>query len=293
MKSFFSILLILLLTLPWLREETVAQDKEGTLSVSVKLVEVYASVRNSKGKPIPGLNEKSFQVLENGQKQEIRFFESDTSSLTVALLIDSTGSIAHDLPKMKKAGAVFLSAIRPEDTFGLFSFTNRLKTLYPFGKNSKEAVDAFMKIEAGGRTAFYDSLAQMVLQMKPIRGRKAIMILTDADDNASLLPKTAAVTAAKKASIPIYPIAVGRACDSKALSKRLEDLAVATGGLIFEARKPEDLLKVFDKIATDLRSLYMMAYYMPEETNTQYRSISIVLPQDPHLKIRAKKGYWP
>jgi len=213
--------------------------------------------------------------------------------LTVALLVDSTGSIAHDLTKMKKAGATFLSGIRPEDTFGLFTFTNRVKTLYPFGHNTNEALNAFMKIEAGGRTAFYDSLAQLVLQMKPIRGRKAIMLLTDGDDNASLLPKNAAMASAKKASIPIYPIAIGRACESKVLSKRLEELALATGGLSLQARKTDDLVKVFDRIAVDLRSLYLMGYYMTGEVNTRYRSISVILPQQPHLKVRAKKGYWP
>ena len=269
------------------------QEQDAPLSVTVKLVEVYASVRSPKGKPVSGLKEASFEVLEDGQKQPIRFFESDASALTVALLVDSTGSIAHDLPKMKKAGATFLSGIRPEDTFGLFTFTNRVKTLYPFGHNTDEALNAFMKIEAGGRTAFYDSLAQLVLQMKPVRGRKAIMLLTDGDDNASLLPKNAAMTTAKKASIPIYPIAIGRACDSKALSKRLEDLALATGGLSLQARKADDLVKVFDKIAVDLRGLYLMGYYMTGEVNTHYRSISVLLPQQPHLKVRAKKGYWP
>jgi Ca-activated chloride channel family protein len=269
------------------------QAQDAPLSVTVKLVEVYASVRSPKGKPVSGLKEDSFEVLEDGQKQPIRFFESDASALTVALLVDSTGSIAHDLPKMKKAGATFLAGIRPEDTFGLFTFTNRVKTLYPFGHNTDEALNAFMKIEAGGRTAFYDSLAQLVLQMKPVRGRKAIMLLTDGDDNASLLPKNAAMTAAKKASIPIYPIAIGRACDNKVLFKRLEDLALATGGLSLQARKADDLAKVFDKIAVDLRGLYLMGYYMTGEVNTHFRSISVLLPQQPHLKVRAKRGYWP
>ncbi len=270
-----------------------SQVQEAPLSVSVKLVEVYASVLGPKGKPVSGLKEDNFQVLEDGQKQSIQFFESEASALTVALLVDSTGSIAHDLTKMKKAGATFLSGIRPEDTFGLFTFTNRVKTLYPFGHNTNEALNAFMKIEAGGRTAFYDSLAQLVLQMKPIRGRKAIMLLTDGDDNASLLPKNAAMASAKKASIPIYPIAIGRACESKVLAKRLEELALATGGLSLQARKTDDLVKVFDRIAVDLRSLYLMGYYMTGEVNTRYRSISVILPQQPHLKVRAKKGYWP
>ena len=291
MRSVLAEIALLSLIFPSYPTQALAQD--APLSVTVKLVEVYASVRNPKGNPVPGLKEDSFEILEDGQKQSIRFFESDASALTVALLIDSTGSIAHDLTKMKKAGATFLSGIRPEDTFGLFTFTNSLKTLYPFGHNTDEALNAFMKIEAGGRTAFYDSLAQLVLQLKPVRGRKAIMLLTDGDDNASLLPKAAAMTAAKKASIPIYPIAVGRACESKVLSKRLDELALATGGLSSQARKQEDLIKVFDKIAGDLRTLYLMGYYMTGEPNTHYRSISVLLPQQPHLKVRAKKGYWP
>ena len=282
-------LLAVLITL--VSAEPKAQD--SGLSVNVKLVEVYASVRNPKGKPVSGLKEDSFEVREDGQTQSIRFFESDGSSLTVALLIDSTGSIARDLPKMKKAGATLLYGIRSDDTFGLFTFTNRLKTLYPFGHNTDEALAAFMKIEAGWRTAFYDSLAQLVSQMKAVRGRKAILLLTDGDDNSSLLPKTAALTAAKKASIPIYSIAIGRACESKVLAKRLEELAQTTGGLSLQARKAEDLVKVFDKIAVDLRSLYLMGYYATGEVNTHYRSISVLLPQQPRLKVRAKKGYWP
>ena len=86
------------------------------------------------------------------------------------------------------------------------------------------------------------------------------------------------MAAAKKASIPIYPIAIGRACENKFLSKRLEELALATGGLSLQARKADDLVKVFDKIAVDLRSLYLMGYYMTGETNTHYRSISVLTP---------------
>ena len=291
MKSRFAGISILAVLITAVLARPQAQD--APLSVTVKLVEVYASVRGPKGKPVSGLKEDSFEVLEDGQKQSIRLFESDSAALTVALLIDSTGSIAHDLPKMKKAGATFLSGIRPEDTFGLFTFTNRVKTLYPFGHNTEEALNAFMKIEAGGRTAFYDSLAQIVLQMKTVRGRKAIMVMTDGDDNASLLPKNAAMASAKKASIPIYPIAIGQACENKVLSKRLEELALATGGLSLQARKADDLVKVFDKIAVDLRSLYLMGYYMTGEVNTRYRTISVLLPKQPHLKVRAKKGYWP
>ena len=263
------------------------------LSVEVKLVEVYASVRNHKGKPVPGLKEDNFEVREEDHPQSIRFFESESSGLTVALLIDSTGSIAKELPIIKKAGATLLSGIKVEDTFGLFTFTNRLNVLYPFRHNSQAALDAFMKINAGGRTALYDCLAQMIRGMKDIRGRKAILVLTDGDDNASLLPKAVALTAVRKAGVPLYTLAVGRACEDKVLFKRLEQLAQNTGGLCLPVKSSNEMVKVFSQVVEDLRSLYLMGYYANGDRDGRYRSISVLLPRQSGLKVRAKKGYWP
>src|SRR5262245_9545630 len=92
---------------------------QDTLKVYVRMVEVYAKVSDGNGRPVPNLQPDDFRVVEEGRPQEIKVFEPQSSALTIALLVDTTGSMMSDLPKVKNAIGRLLSSLRPEDRVGL------------------------------------------------------------------------------------------------------------------------------------------------------------------------------
>ena len=93
-----------------------------TFKVDVRMIEVYAAVSDSHGRAMTNLHSDDFHVLEDNRPQQIRVFEPQSSAMTIALLVDTTGSMAADLPRVKTAVARLLEAVKPEDNVGLFTF---------------------------------------------------------------------------------------------------------------------------------------------------------------------------
>ncbi len=289
--------MILLFTLPGLVmfcQTALAQSvlaDASTLSVNVRMVEVYASVSDGHGKPVRGLNAEHFDIVEDGKPQRIALFEPQTAALTMALLIDTTGSMTRRLPHVKNAVARLLGDMKHEDTVGLFSFTNQLTMLHPFSRDRSAALRRLFEARAAGRTALYDSLVQLARAMSSMSGKKAILLFTDGDDNASLLPIDAVLTTTRQVGIPVYTIAQDPSPANSTLSRRLQDLSRNTGGIAFTVSTSNDVARAFGEITRDMQCLYLLGYYSEPNRDSRWHRISVSLPQRSGLKVRAKEGY--
>jgi Ca-activated chloride channel family protein len=263
------------------------------LSVNVQMVEVYASVFDGKANRVQHLQKDDFQVLEDGVRQKVELFESQAAGMNVALLIDTTGSMVQQLPYVKNAVVELLSLIDADDSVGLFTFSDRLTPLQPFTKDRNAIVSSLLKTRASGATALYDSMAQLSRDLSKSGGKKAILLFTDGRDNASVLTIESAVSTIRRIGVPIYTVAEGELLQDRAVLNRLKEISETTNGVAFEARKVEDLRDIFNKIGKDLQHLYLLGYY-PTNTDpkSEWRRISVRLPQHAQFKIRAKEGYW-
>jgi Ca-activated chloride channel family protein len=264
-----------------------------SLKVEVRMVEIYAAVMDGR-KYVSGLQQGQFQVLENGQLQKIVAFEAEESPLTMALLLDTTGSMQKALPFVKNAVMQLLISMRPEDKVGLFSFTDQLQVLQPFGKEKSLAVKALLTTKARGTTALFDALTQLSSAILKVKGKKAILVFTDGDDNSSALSESAAVNNLKRTGVPVYAVAQGNALSDSKLMKSIEEITTSTGGLTFEVKDTDELVKVFGEIGSDLQHLYFLSYY-PESKikKTSWQPITVRLAKPLHYKVRAKEGYKP
>jgi VWFA-related protein len=126
------------------------------------------------------------------------------------------------------------------------------------------------------------------------RLRKALVVFSDGDDNASVLNANSAVMRAKRVGTPLYAIAEGEATRSKELQRLLEDLSKRTGGASYQAKKPSEIEEAFQRIAVDLRHLYMLTY-RPETVSDEgrWRKIEVGLAGEKDFRIRSKEGYFP
>jgi Ca-activated chloride channel homolog len=270
------------------------QQAVNVIRVQVRLVEVYASVYDHSGQYVQGLSRDSFQVFEDGKLQQITNFEADSGKLSCAILLDTTGSMSEALPRVKNSIMKLIDVLENEDAVAIYTFDQRLVVRQDFTTDKAAAKRAVLRTRAEGQTALFDALSEVAQEISKRPGKKALVVFSDGDDNASALNANAAVTRAKKAGIPLYAIAEGEATRSKELRKLLEDLSKRTGGTSYEVKKPADIEQVFQKIALDLQHLYMLAYRPQAGAEAgKWRKIEVSLRGQKDYRIRSKEGYFP
>ena len=268
------------------------QEPGSVIKVEVRLVEVYASIHDHKGHFVDGLGRESFQVLEDGKPQQIATFETTKQSLSCAILLDTTGSMAEALPRVKNSIVRLIDELDPQDSVAIFTFDQRLVVRQEFTTDKSAAKRAVLRTRAEGATALFDALSEAAKELSNRSGKKALILFTDGDDNSSALNAGSAIARAKKAGIPLYTIAEGQATHSKNLWRLLNDLSERTGGTAHEVKKPGEIEQVFHEISEDLRHLYMIGYRPPTGAGDgKWRKIDLLVRGQKDYRIRAKEGY--
>jgi len=293
-KSYFVIwLFFLFLVLPVVFAAPVPQSS-GTIKVEVRLVEVYATIYDQKGRYVDGLSRNSFQVFDDGMPEEIANFETSGQSLSCAILLDTTGSMAEALPRVKNSIVKLIDELGPQDSVAIYTFDERLTVRQEFTTDKDAAKRAILRTRAQGRTALFDALSQVAQDISKRPGKKTLIVFTDGDDNSSALNANAAVGRAKRVGIPLYAIAEGEAVKSQNLKKLLEDLSQRTGGSAYQVNKSSDIDQVFHKIAQDLQHLYMISYQPPSASaDGKWHKINLSVKGLKDYRARAKEGYFP
>ncbi len=259
----------------------------------VRLVEVYATVFDHRGHYVDGLPGTSFELLDEGVKQPIVTFESNVSSLSCAIVLDTTSSMFRALPGVKNAVLQLIDEFRPEDSIAIYSFSTSLQTLQDFTTDRAALKTAVLRTRAAGETALFDSISQAAAAIAKRNGKKSMIVFTDGDDNASVLNANSALARVKKLGIAIYTIAEGEAVQSAALSRGLKEISQVTGGVAYSVKKPKDVETVFQDISEDLQHGYMLTYKPPTAHGLGWRKIQLVLNGAKDARIRAREGYLP
>jgi len=270
-----------------------AQNGAVVFRSEVRLVEVYATVFDHKGKYLDGLDPRSFQVLDEGVPQSIVNFESNQSQLSCGILLDTTGSMFRALPGVKNAVLRLIDEFRDGDNIAVYGFNTSLQTLQDFTTDKKVLRAAVMRTRAAGETALFDAIAQTAQEIGPRKGKKVMIVFTDGDDNASVLNMNAALSRVKKLGIPVYSIAEGEAVTSAALSRALRDISQATGGVAYQVKKPKDVETVFADISEDMQHGYLLTYKPPTAHGFGWRKIQLVLNDMKDYRVRSREGYLP
>jgi len=265
---------------------------QTTLKVDVRMIEVYAAVSDNRGRPVTNLQSEDFHVLEDNRPQQIRVFEPQSSAMTIALLVDTTGSMAGDLPRIKNAVARLLEAVKPEDNVGLFTFASGLNRLSNFSTDRSTTLKAIFKARAAGQTALFDSLALLSRQISRNAGKKAILLFTDGDDNSSVLSLEASIKSVQRTGVPTYSVIYGRALKDPSLFKRLERISISTGGFSFKVNDAREVAEAFARVGQDMQNMYLIGYQSDSDNQDDWHGIKVILPNHPKLKMRAKEGYW-
>lgn len=264
-----------------------------TFRVEARLVQAFVSIFDRRGNPLPNLTRDRFQVLDAGQPQALADFEGAEDALSCALLIDTTGSMADYLPALRTAAVHFVDELRPEESIAVYTFNRTLQESQKFTTDKKLVKQAVMRTSAAGATRLFDSVAQVARDLEARPGKKALVVFTDGDDNASTLKAAGASRQASQSGVPIYVIAQGSGLKDAKLMKTLDQLATDTGGIAFRLYRPEKIGEVFVEISRNLRNTYLLSWKLPERAGSSWHPIKIAVAGAEDARIRTRQGYWP
>jgi Ca-activated chloride channel family protein len=274
---------------------------DQTYRVKVDLINVLCSVfdRNTNSF-VTTLSRDDFSVYEDGQKQEIKNFARETNlPLTIAMLIDTSQSVAPKLRfEQEAATSFFQSIMREKDRAMLVEFDSGVTLLQDFTSDPNKLAKEIRKLRAAGGTALYDAI-YMTCDEKLIRekGRKAIVILSDGDDESSKTTLRQATEMALRAESTIFSISVSKGgffgvSESREGDTILRGISIQTGGRVFFPFKVDDLDDAFRQINQELRSQYNIGYLSTNPVRDgNFRKIEIKV-QESDLRLNYRKGYY-
>jgi Ca-activated chloride channel family protein len=280
-----------------------AQTAEPTITFKsgVDLVSVSAVVRDKKGKVVRSLSPKDFVVVEGGETRKIVSLQADeTAPASVAFLVDGSGSmrLGTSLDSSRHICNWLLSTLdQKKDDAALLSFDTRLLTLREFTGSFEHVRSGLNELETFGATSIYDAIAgASALVADRARNRRAVIVLTDGDDNASAYSAQEVAWIASTINVPVYVFAVGDtgttaeagAANPQAQTSPLAELARATGGDFFIASSPALAVAGITRLVEELRHQYLIAF--EPSTTSGLRQIEI-RARKPELKVSSRRWY--
>jgi Ca-activated chloride channel family protein len=275
---------------------------QSTFKVDVKLVRLLISVKDGRGELVGSLEKRDFTVYDNGVKQDIAVFEHHTAlPLSVALLIDTSGSTAKDLRYETSSLEKFLHALLREgntdDTVALYAFNDEVTQLNSFTRREQRLIDSLKFLKAKAGTSLYDAVHLASGELSGRDGRHVIVAVTDGGDTTSSKKYADAFESAQSVDAIIYPVLVvpitndaGRNLGGE---RALETLATGTGGRVFQPTGAAELDAAFAQILKDLRTQYLVGYYphdLPPDA-PRFHPVRVELTRK-DLRATTRTGYY-
>jgi Ca-activated chloride channel family protein len=278
------------------------EDSATTITKTVNEVNVVFTVTDKHGRYVKNLARGDFSVLDDSKPAEqIRSFHNETDlPLQVGLLVDASNSVRDRFKFEQEAAIEFLNqTVRPRyDRAFIVGFDVTPEVTQDFTDNTESLSRGVRGLRPGGGTAMYDALyfaCRDKLLKAPQTGpvRRAIILLTDGDDNMSHVTREEAIDMAQRADVIVYTISTNITGARHAGDKVLERIADATGGHAFFPFQLNDVADAFVAIQDELRSQYALSYKPADlRTDGRYHTIEILAQNHKGLRVRSRRGYY-
>jgi Ca-activated chloride channel family protein len=276
-------------------------DEKTRIILDVTRVNILFTVTDRKGRFITNLTKDDFEVYEDKRPQKILEFTAESDlPLRIALLLDTSNSVRPRFRFIQEAAIEFLNSVmRPRyDKALVISFDTNVELVADLTDDRDRLASAIRELRPGGGTSMYDAIyfacRDKLAQEQPRhKFRRALVVLSDGEDNQSRVTREQALEMAQKADVVIYTISTNISRLDTDGDKVLRYLASETGGLALFPFKIEDLAQSFENIANELRHQYNI-FYRPEplRTDGRYQTVDVRVKGRRDLIVRARKGYY-
>ena len=278
------------------------QDAVSTIRTTSNEVNVVFTVTDKHGRHITDLKQKDFQVVDDSKPVlDIRSFHNETNlPLQAGLLIDASNSVRDRFKFEQQAAIEFLNqTVRPKyDSAFVVGFDATPEVTQDFTDSSEKLAHGVHELRPGGGTALYDAVYfacrdKLLKAPHTANVRRAIVLLSDGEDNLSHVTREEAIEMAQRAEAIVYTISTNVSGTKGAGDKVLERIADATGGRAFFPFQIQDVANAFAEIQNELRSQYAISWEPPVlKHDGHYRTIEIVANDRKNFRVRSRRGYY-
>lgn len=278
------------------------EDTGAVFRADTRLVVLHTTVMDKNGHLVTNLPKESFTVLENGAPQAIRMFRREDIPVSMGLIVDNSGSMRDKRAKVEAASLALVKDSNPEDECFVVNFNDEAFLDLPHGKeftsDIKEMEEALTRIDSRGGTAMRDAMRMSIdhLKEKAHKDKKVMVVVTDGNDNSSVISLENLVKASQQSEVLIYAVGLlseEERREAKRAQRALEALTEATGGEAFFPKDVSEVDRIAHQVARDIRNQYTIVY---TPTNTAmdgtYRQIKVAVNAPGRPVARTRSGYY-
>lgn len=265
--------------------------QQPTFRTGAQTVPVYVTVTDQNKRLVGDLQREDFEIYDEKVKQDIILFDNEIQPVTVAVMIDSSGSMTLNLEFVKQAAEQFIIRLLPEDKGRVGYFNDKIAFLSEFTSDRDAIIASIRDMQFGNPTRLYDAVAFSLDELKDIDGRKVILAFTDGADTASRVGQGEILRRAREEEVMIYGIGL----ESEMMGTRtrpdraLRRMADETGGGYFELRNTDDLGPTFTRVAQELHSQYLLGFE-PQKADGKVHRLEVRVSR-PGLSARGRRTY--
>ena len=286
---------------------TIAQEPDQpAFRTGVDLVALNVTVTDENDRYVTDIDVEGFQLFEDGAQQEVTFFTRTQLPIALALLMDTSASMADRMSTAQEAAIGFAERLRTQDLASIIDFDSRVDILHEFTNSLDALTSAIRQTSAGGSTSLYNAIYISLKELAKIGAaataeeeirRQAIVMLSDGEDTSSLVEFEEVLELAKRSNTIIYSIGL-RSRDIR--TRRgfreadfvLRQLAQETGGRTFFPEQVEDLPEIYQRISNELSSQYTLGYVSKNPIRDGRWRRVVVRVDRPNVGARTKQGYY-
>jgi VWFA-related protein len=285
-------------------EETTRKAGDGyILHTDVEEVVLNATVLDG-AKLVPDLKRENFTVFEDGVKQSLLSFQHTDVPVSIALVVDNSGSMSRKRPSVNKSALDLIQASNPQDEAFVVNFSDEAFIDQEFTADVNKLRDGLSHIESRGGTALYDAVVASAdkLAADAKRPKQVLILITDGEDNASSLNLEQTIHRVQQLSGPtIYAIGLlfgdeMSHAEVRHARRALEMLSTETGGIAFFPKSIEQIDQIAAEVARDIRNQYTLGYHSTKPTSEPgFRRVQVIAEGkgSSKLVVRTRTGYFP
>ncbi|HUK16674.1 MAG TPA: VWA domain-containing protein [Bryobacteraceae bacterium] len=279
-----------------------AEDSGAVIRVDTRLIVCHTTVVDKSGHLVTTLPESAFTVYEDGVKQDIKVFKREDVPVSIGLVIDNSGSMRDKRAKVAAAALALVKASNKDDESFVVNFNDEAFLDLPnnkeFTNDLNELQEALSRIDSRGGTAMRDAIRMSIdwVKEKGHKDKKVLVVVTDGNDNSSVISLENLVKASQQAGVLIYSVGLlseEERREAQKAKRALMDLAEATGGEAFFPKELSEVDRIATQVAHDIRNQYTIAY-TPSNANMdgKFRAIKIAVNAPGKPNVRTRNGYY-
>lgn len=283
-----------------LAQETAAKvdNGEAVFRSDTRLVVLHATVIDKHGHLVTNLPQNAFQVFENGVQQHIKIFKREDVPVSMGLIIDNSGSMRDKRAKVEAAALALVKDSNPQDEVFIVNFNDEAFLDKDFTNDINQLKDGLTKIDSRGGTAMRDAIRMSIdhLKEKAKKDKKVLVVVTDGNDNSSVISLENLVRASQQSEVLIYTVGLlneEEHREAKRAKRALESLAEATGGQAYFPKELSEVDRIADQVAHDIRNQYIIAYTPSNQSlDGTFRQIKVTANGPDRPSVRTRTGYY-